>query len=321
MSKIAKISVIPKQYSVGKTFEYALSQHGWSRMPGTGVTLFPFRENNGTFRTALDPQCVVYLRIQDKTVKESKQKAAEERRKRLEEATKLELGAHSSYYNFGGPDRRKDGSPNITVQPYKLIDGDNIFDLDDPAQAITYAWLSVHPRIASSLQAYNNGEYPSDTQFYVKDEEVEAELLYAKKKEFNNAIVKFSSFSPDKKKKIARLCDLPAYDDTREELVYNMMDDFLNQKQISVGAFKGQSGLRVFNLYADLDDNSLYIKDLIEQAFKNQIYRLKNHKIFEGEQEVYKSREDLTEFLLDENNQDDVLALEKKLKMKKLASV
>jgi len=321
MSKLVKISTIPKKYSEGKTFEWALAQKGWSRMPGTGVMLFPYKENDGKFRTALDPNSVVYTRIEDKAVRESKQAEAKRQLEKLEKATRLKLDGESGYYNFGYNPKRADGSPAVTVNPFKLLDGDNIFDLDDPIQAVTYAWLSVHPRIASSLEAYNNGEYPADTEFYVKDEELEASIVYAKKREFNDAIVKFNSFSPDKKKKIARLCGLAVNDDTREEIVYNKVDEFLNQKEIQLGPFKGQNGLRIFKMYADLDDDSLYKKDLIEQAFTNQIFRLKKGKVYEGEQEIFKSREDLLDSLLDERNQEDVLALEKKLKLKKLATV
>ena len=242
----------------------------------------------------------------------------------MRKLTRLKLGADSPYYNFGF-ETRENGMRMPTVDPYKLVDGDNIFNLEDAHQAVTYAWVSVHPKVASSLEAYNQGLYPSETQFYVKDEVAEQAAVYNKKKLYNDAIIKFNNFSPDKKKKIARLCDLPAFDDTREELVYNMVDDFLNSKELPTGAFKGKPGITIFNLYCDLDDNSLYIKDLIEQAFKNGIYRIKRNsggKVYEGEQEVYKSKDDCIDaLLLDKDNQDKVLGLEKKLKMKKLASV
>jgi hypothetical protein len=321
MSRIAKISTIPKTFSKGKTLESSLQDAGYTRMPGTGVFLFPFKENDGTFRTALDSSSVVYQRIEDKEIRELKQQIADKNRADLEKRTRLRLDKGSQFYNFGFAGKRSDGSPEPNVEPFKLMDGDNKFDLDEPMQAITFAWLSVHPKIAASLDAYNNGDYPSDTQFYVKDEEAEAATIYVKKKEFNDAIIKFSSFSPDKKKKIARLCGLAAYENTREEIVYNDMDNFLNQKEIQTGPFKGQNAVRVFNLYSDLDANSLYVKDLVEQAFKNQIYRLKKGgKVTEGEQEIYRNKEELLEVFLDPKNQDEVLALEKKLKMKKLAS-
>jgi hypothetical protein len=45
-----------------------------------------------------------------------------------------------------------------------------------------------------------------------------------------------------------------------------------------------------------------------------------NGKVYEGEFEIAKDEDDLIKFLVDDNNQDELLTLEQKLKMKKLAS-
>lgn len=322
MSRIGKISVIPKTYSDSKSFEFALQKSGFNRAPGTGIMLFPHLEADGRCRTALDENNVFIRKIEDPELKKAKIAATQKLRKDLEEKTQVDLGGFSKYYRFGYTERRDGQVIRLkTVEPYKLRDEDNIFDLSDSWTAVTYYWLSVHPRIASSLEAYNAGQYPPDTFFYVKDEEKEAELIYMKKKTANDAIIKFNGFSPEKKKKISRLCDLPAYDDTREEMVYNMMDEFLKAREIPNGAFKGSDPIRIFSMYADLDDNSIYTKDLIEQAFRSNIYRVNKGKVYEGNQEVFKSKEELLESLLEEKNQGDLLDLEKKLKLKKLASV
>ena len=322
MSKIGKISVIPKNYSKGHTLESALSDHGMTRYPGTGVTIFPFRENDGSYRTALDPECVIYQKIEDKVAREAAQKSAQAELDRLQKATRLKLDARSDFYNYGKFGRRDaTGAEFITISPYKLQDGDNIFNLEEPQQAITYAWLKVHPRIASSLEAWNNGDYPSDVVFYVKDEAEEDKKVYEVKKEFADAVMKFDSFSVEKRRKIARLCDLPVTEDSREETVYNLMSDFLNKREVDRGAFKGQSAIKVFNTYATLDNNSLYIKDLIDTAFRNHIFTIKKGSVYEGQQEIFASKDDLLETYLDEKGQDKILALEKKLKLKKLASV
>jgi hypothetical protein len=322
MSKIGKISVIPKNYSKGHTLESALADHNMTRYPGTGVTIFPFRENDGSYRTALDPECVIYLKIEDKQAREAAQKGAQAELDRLQKITKLKLDARSDFYNYGKFGRRDaTGAEFITISPYKLQDGDNIFNLDDPHQAITFAWLRVHPRIASSLDAWNNGDYPSDVVFYVKDEAVEDKKIYEIKKEYSDAVIKFDSLSLERRRKIARLCDLPVTEDSREETVYNLMSDFLNKREIDRGAFKGQNSIKVFNTYASLDDDSLYIKDLINTAFTNNLFVIKKGSVYEGQQEIFSSKDELTETFLDKKNQDKVLALEKKLKLKKLASV
>ena len=64
------------------------------------------------------------------------------------------------------------------------------------------------------------------------------------------------------------------------------------------------------------------IKDLIKQAIQHSIYRLKTSgKVYEGEYEVAMDEEELVKYLIDEDHQDDLLVLEKKLKSKKRAAV
>jgi carbon monoxide dehydrogenase subunit G len=46
-----------------------------------------------------------------------------------------------------------------------------------------------------------------------------------------------------------------------------------------------------------------------------------NGKVYEGEFEVAKDEDDLIKFLADDDNQDELITLEQKLKTKKLASV
>jgi hypothetical protein len=66
----------------------------------------------------------------------------------------------------------------------------------------------------------------------------------------------------------------------------------------------------------------IHIKDLVKQAITHSIYRVKpNGKVYEGEFEVAKDEEDLVKFLADDDNQDELLVLEGKLKTKKLAAV
>jgi len=66
----------------------------------------------------------------------------------------------------------------------------------------------------------------------------------------------------------------------------------------------------------------LHIKDLVKQALTHSVYRLKpNGKVYEGEFEVARDEEDLVKFLADDDNQDELITLEQKLKTKKLASV
>lgn len=317
MGRIGKISVIPKDYDGAfPTMEKSLRQRGMSRGPGTTKMMFPYKELSGKYRTGLDENSKSILKISDDQLRKMEQKRIKELREKLEKETGIDLSPTSDYYNHTSK------KPGPHVQVVRLADGDNIFNLDDPWQYITYLWLSADPRIATSLASYERGEYSHETQYYVNDEEVESAIQYKKKKTANDAVVKFDSWSLEKRKKIARLLDLPVTDGTREEIVYNLVDNFLKSAQVQTGVHKGKDPIKIFTLYADLRDDVLYTKDLVEQAFKHHIYReKKGGRIYEGELEVYRDKQELIDHLLDENNQEDILELEKKLKVKKLAEV
>jgi hypothetical protein len=317
MGRIGKISVIPKDFDGAfPTMEKSLRQRGMSRAPGTTKMMLPSKELNGKYRTGLDENAKYILRIEDPMIKKLEQEKIIALRKKLEYDTGIDLSPTSQYYNYTSK------QPGPHAEPVKLVDGDNLFNLDDPWQHITYLWLSADPRVASSLAAYERGEYPHDIQYYVNDEDVESALQYRKKKTANDAIIKFDSWSLEKRRKVARLLDLPVSENTREELVYNLVDSLLKSQQISSGVHKGKDPIKVFALYADLKDDLLYVRDLVEQAFKHQIYKeKKGGRIYEGELEVYRDKQELIDHLIDDDNQEDLLELEKKLKVKKLAHV
>ena len=182
------------------------------------------------------------------------------------------------------------------------MDGDNFFDLSIPFQELAFSWLRVHPTIASSYQAWERGEYPAETQFYVADEEIENAVLFKKKQLINKAIMKFEQMTPEKRKKVARLLGLPVTDDTKEEAVYNLVDNTLKQTEFKNGKYQGLNPVEVFNRFADMKENLLHIKDLVKQATLHSIYRIRpNGKVYEGEFEVAKDEDDLIKMLSDDD--------------------
>ena len=71
-----------------------------------------------------------------------------------------------------------------------------------------------------------------------------------------------------------------------------------------------------------MKENLLHIKDLVKQALSHSVYRLKpNGKIYEGEFEIASDEDELVKHLADDDNQEDLITLEQKLKSKKLASL
>lgn len=322
MGKLGKISTIKKEYNNSQlqTMQGGLALKGLTRIPGTGVFKYPYKELDGKYRTGLDPEAAYIRRIADPLEREMEAERVTKLKARLESALgDVDLGPRSTFWNYG---LSTSVSDTLHVQPAKLMDGDNFFDLSIPFQELTFSWLRVHPTIASSYQAWERGEYPADTQFYVADDDIENAVLFKKKQLINKAIIKFDSMSPEKKKKVARLLGLPVSDDTKEGTVYNLVDNVLKQTEFKNGKYQGLNPVEVFTRFADMKENLLHIKDLVKQAVAHSIYRIKpNGKVYEGEFEVAKDEDDLVKLLSDDDNQDLLLTLEGKLKTKKLASV
>jgi hypothetical protein len=322
MGKAGKISTIKKEFNSSQlqTMQSGLAQKGMTRVPGTGVFKYPYKELDGKYRTGLDVTAAYIKRIQDPTARELEIERVKVLKEKLEkELGDIDLGPRSKFWNYGLSTSSED---QFHVQPVKLLDGDNYYDLNATFQELAFSWLRVHPTIASSYQAWERGEYPADTQYYVVDDEIENAIIYKKKQLINKAIVKFDAMTPDKKKKVARLLGLPVSESTREMDVYNDVDNLLKKSEFKTGKYSGLSPIEVFNRFADLKENLLHVKDLVKQALTHSIYRMKGSgRIYEGEFEVSKTEEELVKFLIDDDNQEDLLVLEQKLKSKKLASV
>ena len=322
MGRTGKISTLKKEYNNSQlqTMQGGLSQKGLTRIPGTGVFKYPYKELDGQYRTGLDPNAAYIRRIGDQLERELETERVTALRKKLETGLgDIDLGPRSQFWNYGLSTSTED---SMHIQPVKLLDGDNYFDLSIPFQELAFSWLRVHPTIASSYQAWERGEFPADTQFYVADDEIENAVIFKKKQLINKAIVKFDSMTPEKKKKVARLLGLPVTEDTKEETVYNQVDNMLKQTEFKTGKYQGLNPVEVFNRFADMKENLLHIKDVVKQAISHSIYRVKpTGKVYEGEFEIAKDEDDLVRFLADDDNQDELLILEGKLKTKKLASV
>lgn len=321
MGKIGKISVIKKDYgSSMQTMQSELARQGMSRIPGTGVFKFPYKELDGKYRTGLDPDATYIRRIADPTEREYEKERVTKLKAKLEDALGgIDLGPRSQFWNYALSSSTDD---QLHVQSVKLMDGDNFFDLNIPFQELAFSWLRVHPTIASSLQAYERGEYPAETQFYVADDEIENAVLYKKKALINKAIAKFDAMTPEKRRKVARLLGLPVTEDSKEDFVYNQVDNMLKQTEFKSGKYQGLSPVEIFNRFADMKENLLHVKDLVKQAIQHSIYRVKpSGKVYEGEFEIAKDEDDLVKFLIDDDHQDDLIILEGKLKTKKIAAV
>lgn len=313
MGRSAKICSVKRNYGNEFSLEGSLAKAGYNRFPGTGIRMVPYKEVNGSFRTGLDPDAVYINRMAPKE-QEIERARVTKLKEELEAMSGLDLSPKSLYYT--DMFHFQEFGTNSRARLVKLVDGDNIFNLENVFDAITFAWLRVHPQIAPSWETYRAGR-AGNVQFYVSDPEVENEIIFNEKIEINKAIAALNTLSDEKALKLARLLGLPVSDSSKRNVVYNLLDNFIKSNDIKVGEFRGQKPLRVFNELLSMKDDNLYLKDLIEQGFLHGIYRTKNGRIMEGQQEVAKSKSDLVDRLLTPKFQDDVLALEEKIKAKK----
>ena len=282
MGKLGIVSTIKRAYTDSKieTMDSALNRKGMTRVPGTGVFKFPYKEIDGRYRTGLDEEASYIKRIQDTTERDLEIERVKALREKLELSLGVELGPRSTFWNYA---LSKGSSDQRHVSSVKLMDGDNYYDLDRSYQELTFAWLRVHPTIASSLQAWERGDFPADTQFYVVDKQRENALLYKKKQIINKAIVKLDEMVPTRRIKVARLLGLPVIDNTPEEFVYNEIDNILKQTEFKKGKFKGLDPVRIFTQFADMNDALLHIKDLVKQSIAHSIYRVNaSGRVYEG---------------------------------------
>lgn len=327
MARIAKIAPIAKEFSnTFNTVDQQLAKHGYFRFPGTNVTMLPHKEASGKYRTGLDEKAL-YLNNLTKEDREAEVKRIKADKERLEEALGLPgsgiLDPTSPFWNFSASTEalKKRFGTDIKVSPVKLGDSELYFNLSegDVMKEIAWNWLRVHPRIAPSIDSYRRGDVPADVQYYIADDEAENKDTNTRKRLINKAIVALESLSPSKRKMVGRLMGLPVTEDTTEEVVYNLIDSCLKDTEFKSGKNKGLAPVSLFNDLLKTTDERLKVKDLVEQALTHSIYRVGvGGKIMEGEVVASPSREDLIEHLLKDENQMELLALEKKLSNKKL---
>lgn len=313
--RAVKISPIKKTYNPSfKSFESSLADKGYVRSPGTRRSIMPKMEADGRYRTGLDPDAQYIKKLSEEEQKAEKELIAEITKELRSKYPDTNFGPRSKVWNAWSDEPFK-----VTHIP---LSNDTIIlnPANSDTDLLNYCWLRVHPDIARSLEAYNRAECP-ECQYYLANEESENRALYNRKKQINKAIVTFEGLTPSKQKQIARLMDLPITDDSTDESVYNLMDTTLKQPEFERGEHKGKSTLNFFEDLVKMKDERLHIKDLIEQAIRHNIYRKgSGDKIQEGSETIAGSKDELVNFLLDDENQKELLALETRIKHKKISA-
>jgi len=311
---IGIIAPIPKHFDDPMSLGGSLSKHGFVRSPGAKRTFLPYKEiNSGKYRTGLDENATYLNRLSEQDRKNEITRIKKDRA-RLEKATGLDLGPFSDYYNFSAsvPDNRK-------VSSIWVSNIEREFNMDNPYEEITFNWLKVHPAIAPSLQKYNTpGSGYQSSQYYVKDDAAEVKIEYNRIKEITKAKIEFDKMSESKRKQVARLMGVFVNEDSKDEEVYTRVNNLLDQSTYSEGALKGRSTVMVFNEISTLSDTLFNVKDLVAQALMYGVYYEKNGAIYEAENRIAENKTELEDRLVSVEAQDERLALEQKIKIKKI---
>lgn len=310
MGKVGVIAVIKKEYSAKDSpFENALQSNGYSRMPGTGNYMYPYKELGGKYRTGLDPDAGYIQRIKDKTEKEAELKRIKEDLEIIKSqlGDDFDVSPRSKYYNQA---LRQSDHDTSHVGAVKLKDGDNFFNLNDARELITFRWLSRHPQIATSMEDYLAGKCPPECQFYVKEENVEQDRKFRKKQAINNAISKLQAMSVEKQRKVATMLGLGVGDTTLPTDLYNRLDDYIHT---------GDTEIELFHKFANMNDDVLYAKYLLEMAIFWNIYRENRGAIEEGGITIGEDKESVVKWLLED--QKELIGLGEKVKQKKSLGV
>jgi hypothetical protein len=265
MDKIVKIKPLPKKGGQHQfTLQSSLRRGGLSRVPGTVVTLTPYYDQNfKKYWTGLDEEFKKINSIPDEKEREKEKERIKKLRVMLEEETGLDLTARSDYYrNISSP---KEASSRVG---YSLRDGENTFNLAIPEQYITFLWLSNHPEVASSLQAWEKGLCPSHINWYVENVVEERELKVSKKKEQNKAAVGLENTSDNKRRKIGLIIgELGITSRTAAEDVYNILDDYIKTEGV------GTKYIDTFNTLTSLSDDIIEAKYLVKSLMQEGLVR------------------------------------------------
>lgn len=315
-TNIGKITTIVKSTTDPISLSGSLQKIGRQRMPGAQFIPPPHREVTGEFRTGLDPNAKYIQKLAEispEAAKLEKDRVTKEleRIKALINDPSVDLSPRSDFY-------LKMYAPNPNNEPrcvpVRLQEGTNVFNLDDPWEAITFAYARVMPEVAPSLQFYKEGRANPGVLFYVEDESFEQEIAHKDNLRKAKAIGLMTSFTVEKQAKIARLLGCSVSTTSEPAIVFNELYSFINATNNRI------NNVELFEAMAALADSDLTVKYYIEEAIAHNIYRMVGPKVFEGSNEMAKSKEDLLLLLRDPEHQDLLISLQEKLKFKQLAA-
>jgi hypothetical protein len=284
-----------------RTLEGSLYQNGYAFIPGTTRKFYPRVDSRGVIRTGLDENSPKIRAIFDPKVKEAEVQRIKQLKDYYESILDESLEPNSTFY-----DEMKENG--LTLE-----DGENIFNMENPREAVNFYWIMETDMVANSLDDIESGKVDTSiVKFYVYNGEVETKVTFERKKKINSAIASLDKMSAVKRKKIQKLIGLGLPMDSTEEEVYNAIDEFLRTPASAMDRDPIEQFAKITSYSDDLLDVKALVKDLVDK----NIVRIKGSIVYEGEHVWSKSVEEFELFLTDPKNTEEYEAFKDKLKNK-----
>ena len=284
-----------------RTLEGSLYQEGYTFVPGTARKFYPRVDSRGVIRTGLDENSPKFRLILDTKAREQEMKRVKLLKEYYEGLLDESLEPNSTFYD------------EIKENGFTLEDGDNVFNMENPRDAVNFYWLIETEMVAHSLDDIESGKVnTAQVRYYVYNDEVESKVTFERKKKINSAIAALDKMSNTKRKKIQKLIGLGLPADSSEEEVYNGLDEYLRTPSAALQSDPIETFTRILSYSDDLLDVKALVKDLID----TNVVRVKGSIIYEGEHVWAKSVEEFELYLTDPKNTEEYEAFKDKLKNK-----
>lgn len=284
-----------------RSLEGSLFTNGYSFIPGTTKKFYPRVDSRGVIRTGLDENAIKLRSIEDLDVQEHERSRIKKLKTYYESILDESLEPISSFYE------------EIKENGYTLEDGDNIFNMENPREAINFYWLLETEMIANSMEDIESGKSDGAlVRFYVHDDLIESKTSFERRKRINSAIAALDKMTAVKRKKVQKLLGLGLPADSSEEEVYNALDEYL---RIPATALQSDP-ISAFKKITSYSEDTLAAKSLIRDLIDNNIIRVKGSVVYEGEHVWSKSVEEFELFLTDPKNSEIYESFKDKLKNK-----
>jgi len=284
-----------------RTLEGSLYTNGYSFIPGTARKFYPKTDSRGVIRTGLDENSQKLKSILDLKVRQQEMDRVKQLKEYYEAILDESLEPNSTFYD------------EIKENGISLEDGDNIFNMENPRDAVNFFWLMETEMIAESLDAIESGEVDSAlVKFFVYDGTVESKVTFERKKRINSAIAALDKMSAVKRRKVQKLIGLGLPVDATEEQVYIALDEYLRTPTSALQTDPIENFIRIVSYSEDLLEVKALVKDLID----TNIVRVKGSVVYEGEHSWAKSIEEFELLLADPKNTQEYESFKDKLKQK-----